>query len=173
MLTLLAIMMFTSLVTGGMRDSASFLDRSFSDCAFSVSSSSLGLRQPSLKDKKETFACYFTKNNMAISMCYLSHCLRSQLQFSLCLDLGCHEMPWCVIHPIPCSEFSCCCSLLLSPRVHWLPFHTQLTSRQDIPPLSPSCICKLIKDYLYSLSGTLAHIALQQPCGLVPSYTAL
>lgn len=151
MLTLVAIMMFTSLVTGGMRDSASFLDRSFSDCAFSVSSSSLGLRQPSLKDKKETFACYFTKNNMAISMCYLSDCLRSWLQFSLCLDLGCHEMPWCVIHPIPCLEVFL---LLLSSAQSWcslaaFPHTANIQTR-------------------YSSSLTILHLQIDQRLPLLP-----
>lgn len=41
---------------------------------------------------------------------------------------------------------------------------SQLTLRQDIPPFSPSCTIKLIRDYIYFLSGTLAHIAFQWPC---------
>lgn len=79
----------------------------------------LGSGSYPLKEKKKCL-CIISHRMIWLVLCAtLSHYLRSQLQFSLCLDLGCHEVPRYT--PSPARIFSCCCSLLLSPGDHWLP----------------------------------------------------
>lgn len=166
MLTLWDIMMFASRVGGGMRDSASFLDRSFIDCTFSANSSSLGLRQPSLKGKKETIVYYFTQNNMS-----LFHVLPVSLseESAAALPLPWPGLPWSswvcdTPHPllgfVPVAALFCLVLVITGCLVI-----SQLTFRLDIPPFSLYCTEKLIKDYIYFLSGTLAHIAFQWSSG--------
>lgn len=168
MLTLLAIMMFTSWVVGGMRHSASFLDRDFSDCTFSVSSSSFGLRQPSLKGKKKK--CLHVISHRIVwpypcVTCLTIWGISCNSPFALTwADVRCLDVLYTPsltgVFPVPALFYSV---LVITGCL----VITQLRFRQDIPPFSLSCICKLVRGYIYSLSGTTFQCSHSFPVALL------